>query len=203
MSLSKIYCGELLWHISSMTDDQWLKRNADRADITQALLLFHTDNACNPIRDANNHTAVKLWRRYQELRIQGSSDKESRIIAFNQALDEVMPVMKRRKIIYLCSPYSGNVEQNIKNACIAAKEAILVDNVAPIIPHLMYPVILDDDIPEERALGIDLDIDLISKCDELWYYGDTISAGMRAEIDFAQANQIPVIAKPWPDTIEV
>lgn len=203
MSLSKIYCGELLWHISSMTDDQWLKRNADRADITQALLLFHTDDACNPIRDTNNHPAVKLWRRYQELRIQGSSDKESRIIAFNQALDEVMPITKRRKIIYLCSPYSGNVEQNIKNACIAAKEAILADNVAPIIPHLMYPVILDDDIPEERALGIDLDIDLISKCDELWYYGDIISSGMRAEIDFAQANQIPVIAKPWPATIEV
>lgn len=103
-----------------------------------------------------------------------------------------------KPVVYICAPYSGEVPRNIAVAKAAAKAAIDKGYV-PVVPHLLYPAILDDDNSGERALGIELDIALIDRCDELWAYGPTVTPGMKKEIDHALATDKPVIMKSRPD----
>ena len=49
-------------------------------------------------------------------------------------------------------------------------------------PHLLYPSVLDDAVPAERKLGMDMGLTMLAKCDELWAFGPRISKGMEAEI---------------------
>ena len=56
----------------------------------------------------------------------------------------------------------------------------------PLTPHLLFPQFLDDDIPEERELGLFFGNILMSKCSEVWVFGERISAGMESEIKRAR-----------------
>lgn len=55
----------------------------------------------------------------------------------------------------------------------------------PISPSVLMDGILDDTDPEERALGMKLDIDQLRACDEIWLCGERVSPGMQAEVDVA------------------
>lgn len=59
------------------------------------------------------------------------------------------------RLVILESPYAGNVERNVAYAR-AAMADCLRRGEAPIASHLLYtqPGVLDDDVPEERTLGI-------------------------------------------------
>lgn len=95
------------------------------------------------------------------------------------------------KLIYVASPYAGDIEKNVA----FAKEAsrfVMNSGHAFFAPHLLYPAILDDGVPEERALGMEMGTAVLSKCDELWVFGERVSAGMQAEIAEAQRLGIPV-----------
>ena len=63
---------------------------------------------------------------------------------------------------------------------------------APFAPHLLYPRFLDDNEPDERALGMAAGKAWLAVCDELWQWGATISAGMAEEIALAHELGIPV-----------
>ena len=60
------------------------------------------------------------------------------------------------------------------------------------LPHLLYPAILDDAVPEERQAGIGMGLTLLHRCDELWCFGPVVSSGMQAEIAEAERLRIPV-----------
>ncbi|MCD7991365.1 MAG: DUF4406 domain-containing protein [Clostridia bacterium] len=55
----------------------------------------------------------------------------------------------------------------------------------PVIPHMMYPVFLDDTDQAERRLGMEMGLRLMEVCDCVWICGDRVSAGMRQELTFA------------------
>lgn len=100
----------------------------------------------------------------------------------------------RKRFIYICSPLRGDVEKNITKAQGYCREAArLFPDVIPIAPHVYCTQFLDDTIPDERAVGMELGISLLDICDEIWVYGlDNPSAGMRAEIEYAEENGIPI-----------
>ena len=60
-----------------------------------------------------------------------------------------------------------------------------------VIPHF-YALILDDEIPDERKLGMQAGISLLWVCDEVWVFGDEITEGMKKEIIFAEKLNIKV-----------
>ena len=95
------------------------------------------------------------------------------------------------KLIYVASPLSGNVEKNIKYAKEACR-AVMDSGYAFFAPHLLYPSVLDDTIPEERQLGMEMGLVMLEKCDELWAFGPRISEGMAAEMREAERLGIPV-----------
>ena len=96
-----------------------------------------------------------------------------------------------KKLIYIASPYAGDVEKNIEFARAACRHCMAQGNV-PVAVHLLYPQMLDDSNPEERALGLELGREVLARCDELHVYGEQISSGMAAEISLAWEMNIPV-----------
>ena len=86
-----------------------------------------------------------------------------------------------RPIVYICSPYAGDIESNTAAArryCRFAVEAGYI----PIAPHLLFPQFLNDSDPKERELGLFFGNALLSKCAEMFVFGSRISEGMEAEI---------------------
>jgi hypothetical protein len=95
------------------------------------------------------------------------------------------------KIIYVASPYAGDIQKNTEFAKRACRH-VMNEGHAFFAPHLLYPQLLNDANPHERQTGLDMGIAVLSRCDELWCYGDRVSPGMRAEIEEAGRLGIPV-----------
>ena len=96
-----------------------------------------------------------------------------------------------RPIVYVCSPFSGDVQTNIENARKYSRFAV-DRGTLPITPHLLYPQFLNDDDPKERELGTFFGLVLLPKCREVWVFGTRISAGMSREIRKARMIGIPI-----------
>ena len=90
-----------------------------------------------------------------------------------------------RPIVYICSPFSGDVDSNIMAAQRYSRFAVDKGYI-PVAPHLLFPQFLDDNNPKERQLGLFFGNALMSKCAEVWVFGSSISAGMEAEIKRAK-----------------
>ena len=90
-----------------------------------------------------------------------------------------------RPIVYICSPYAGEIEKNVKAAQEYSRFAVEKGYI-PIAPHLLFPQFLNDANPKELQLGLFFGNALMSKCSEVWVFGSHISAGMEAEINRAK-----------------
>ena len=95
------------------------------------------------------------------------------------------------KLIYMASPYAGDIEKNTAFAKKACRH-VMNEGHAFFAPHLLYPQLLDDSNPQERQAGLDMGLAMLPRCDELWCYGDRISYGMHLEIEEAVRIGIPV-----------
>lgn len=83
--------------------------------------------------------------------------------------------MTENKLVYIASPYAGDVERNTafaKEACRYAME--------------------QGAVPAEREAGLRMGLRVLEACDELWLCGDRMSAGMQAELEAAERLGIPV-----------
>ena len=96
-----------------------------------------------------------------------------------------------RPIVYICSPYAGDIETNTAFAKKACWYAIHQGHT-PIAVHLLYPQMLDDAEPTEREIGLRLGHRVLEVCDELWLCGGRVSSGMAREIEEAQRLGIPI-----------
>lgn len=96
-----------------------------------------------------------------------------------------------RPIVYICSPYSGDVERNTENARRYSRFAV-DQHCLPITPHIYFTQFMNDEIPEERETALFMNWVLMSKCAELWVFGEVISTGMKAEINHAKRKHMKI-----------
>ena len=90
-----------------------------------------------------------------------------------------------RPIVYICSPYAGDIEANVEAARRYSRFAVNAGYI-PIAPHLLFPQFLNDADPDERELGMFFGNALMSKCSEVWVFGSRLSEGMQTEITRAR-----------------
>lgn len=90
-----------------------------------------------------------------------------------------------RPIVFICSPYAGDIEKNVKAARDYCRFAV-GNGYIPVAPHLLFPQFMNDADPLERELGLFFGNALMSKCSEVWVFGSNISTGMQAEIKRAR-----------------
>jgi hypothetical protein len=95
------------------------------------------------------------------------------------------------KLVYICSPYVGDIEKNIRFAKAACHYA-MEQGCAPVAVHLLYPQFLNDAVPTEREAGIRMGLRVLASCEELWICGEHISHGMSCEIAEAKRLGIPI-----------
>lgn len=91
---------------------------------------------------------------------------------------------KNRRKVYVASKYAGDVDANI-TAAVTYCRRVIDAGYMPVASHLLYPQILDDNIPEERELGLMFGLALLRMCDEVWVFG-TVSPGVAQEIEEAK-----------------
>ena len=91
---------------------------------------------------------------------------------------------KNRRKIYVASRYAGDVDANVK-AAIGYCRLVIDKGYMPIASHLLYPQILNDNDPEERALGVMFGLALLRECDEVWGCGE-VAPGVSREIEEAR-----------------
>jgi len=98
------------------------------------------------------------------------------------------------KRVIIESPYAGKVERNIKYARECLKNS-LMRGEAPIASHLLYTQIgvLDDEIEEERKLGIDAGLAWKEVADAHVFYIDFgMSEGMIYARKYARSQNIDI-----------
>lgn len=99
-----------------------------------------------------------------------------------------------RPIVVVESPFSGNVELNVRYARAAVRQCIKAGTV-PLASHLLYtqPGILDDNDPAERTLGIQLGFEARRLAAKTLVFTDLgISAGMMQGVADAERRGCPV-----------
>lgn len=99
-----------------------------------------------------------------------------------------------RKRIFVASPFRGaNLEERIANLQRAERYCRMVVDAgfAPFAPHVHYPGVLDEDVPEERAAGIACGMAFLETCSELWQWGE--SPGVLAEV--AEAHRLGIVVR--------
>jgi len=102
------------------------------------------------------------------------------------------------KIIFICHPWRGNNSSHIENnnpeltKRICKHIAISTDNV-PLSTGLYLNQFLNDDIDDERKLGLKLGRELMEICDVVYSYEMSgVSEGMKGDLDFAKKLGKPV-----------
>ena len=106
-----------------------------------------------------------------------------------QAISNMDKEQKRyMPMVYICSAYSGDVEGNTEKARRYSRFAVDVGRI-PIAPHLLLPQFMEEE--SERDLAMFMDIAILSKCRELWVFGEP-TAGMLNEIAYAERKQMTI-----------
>jgi hypothetical protein len=95
------------------------------------------------------------------------------------------------KMTFLCSPYRGDVEKNIE---LAKRTAYIISRCGkvPVAPHLIFPQFLDDSKEAERLLGIQMGLELMKNCSEMWVVCNEVTEGMQLEIKRAMELGIDI-----------
>ena len=86
--------------------------------------------------------------------------------------------------VYICAPLGGDVAENLRKVRRYTKYALLC-GTAPVVPHF-YAECLDDSKSKERDIGMAAGLSLLWFCDEMWIFGDEVTEGMAAEIQFCK-----------------
>ncbi len=96
--------------------------------------------------------------------------------------------MPYKPLVYICSPYAGDIKHNVENArkyCRFAYE----QNTIPFASHLLFPQFMDDNDPLEREMAMHFNYVMLGKCNELWVFGSVVSRGMEREITVAKKRR--------------
>ena len=104
---------------------------------------------------------------------------------------------KCRNKAYVCSPFSADSKngmlQNMRTARAYMFYALKNLNVNARAPHAYLPMLLRDNVPNERAIALKFGIELLERSDVLLVCGNRISNGMKNEIANAAMLRMPII----------
>jgi len=100
----------------------------------------------------------------------------------------------RKKVVFIAHPISGDVPGNSGKVLEICRRVHDRDTI-PFVPYLVALQYLDDEVAEDRELGIEANLEFFHRgyIDEVWLFGDRISTGMEREVRLALELGIPVV----------
>ncbi len=109
----------------------------------------------------------------------------TKVIQETEGINTPVRNSRFRPLVYICSPYAGDIERNCEYAKNYCRYAVRTGHL-PIAPHIYFTQFMDDSNPTERSTAMFMDLVLLSKCHELWVFGNRLSEGMSIEISNAR-----------------
>ena len=102
----------------------------------------------------------------------------------------------KKKTVFIGHPIGGNIKSNVEKVLKICAE-VHTKNIIPVSPYLISLQYLNDEVIEDRELGMDANHECFHRryVDELWLFGNRVSKGMEKEILLARKMKIPVIPK--------
>ncbi len=102
----------------------------------------------------------------------------------------------KKKTVFIGHPVGGDIKGNIEKVLKICSE-VHTQEIIPVAPYLISLKYLNDEVIEDRELGMEANHECFRRryVDELWLFGDKISAGMEKEISLAKEMNIPVVPK--------
>ena len=91
--------------------------------------------------------------------------------------------------MYVASPFAGDVERNVMNARRYCR-FVVESGAIPLAPHLLLPQFMSE--MTERDAAMLMNRVFLSRCDQLWMFGDTITDGMAWEWVRARQLEMPI-----------
>lgn len=74
-----------------------------------------------------------------------------------------------RPLVYICSPYSGDTENNVELARALCAHAVSRRKI-PLAPHLIFPQFMDDTDANDHELAMFFNRILLSEFEAIWGY---------------------------------
>ena len=108
-----------------------------------------------------------------------------------------------RTRVVIASPFAGAVRRNLEYLGLCIRHSVSLGE-APLAPHAMYPLGLDDQDKGERRAGMDCGLAWLASgaCAALAVYVDLgVSAGMLTEIAAAQQLGVLIVRRTVPGYI--
>ena len=96
---------------------------------------------------------------------------------------------KWRPLVYICSPYAGDIDGNTQRARRFSRFAVDIGAI-PLAPHLLLPQYISE--AAERELAMHMNMVLLGKCEELWVFDGNITEGMEMEISNAKKRRMKI-----------
>ncbi|HMA96874.1 MAG TPA: DUF4406 domain-containing protein [Polyangiaceae bacterium] len=96
----------------------------------------------------------------------------------------------RRKRVYVCHPFSGDVSGNAEKIRKICRE-LVDEGVLPIAPQLFLPAFIDE--TTERELALELCCEFVELSDEVRVYQANPTTGMGRELERAKQRRIPIV----------
>ena len=164
----------------------------------------HREEGCIGVRvvnDTNIHEGglIVMVCVMSQAMVRGMSKQEERTKEKLHVYQK--PTFAGKKLIYICSPLrpqSSDPDEAdmelFENLFRARNACELVKNLGaiPVCPHLYFPQFLDDELPEERELGMQLALAALRRCHAVYVFSEHITPGMVREIAEAAKRDIPV-----------
>lgn len=117
--------------------------------------------------------------------------------------EKITAQTKENRLVYICSPYRGEVGRNVQYARELTRVA-LENGFVPITPHLYLTQAVNDEVPEERERGMAAGKELLKQCRYILIGGKYgISSGMLEEIEVAQECSTTELAWTKAGLVEV
>jgi hypothetical protein len=169
--------------------EAWSPTNGDEGVLLEHSLVT-SDRVGRRVTVFGSYTPFAGDPSWLEVQIEG----EEGTFAFPPAA--IGPAPRKRRVVYLAAPLTAptreGIEQNRKNG--ARWAAFLVEhfNVAVECTWIVLTGELEE-TPANRKRGLECDLALVERCDELWMVGGRVSGGMQVESDHARKRGMRVV----------
>lgn len=94
-----------------------------------------------------------------------------------------------RPIVFICSPYADDPLNNERKAIRYCQFAVKRGCI-PIAPHIYFTRFLNESSENERELELFMGRVMLTKCAEVWVFGQRITPGMEREIEKARERSM-------------
>lgn len=181
-----------LTRVSDVLAARNLRKNAESKNIDTSNISTSAMSVMRSVPEEKKEETIK------KVKNNGGTVKAAKeAIKEIKTTNQIIEINEKMKCVIIESPFRGDGSYSKEQYILYAKKCLLDSlkrNEAPFASHLLYTQILDDDIEDQRKLGMQAGFAWYSAADYCIVYEDFgISKGMQAGIAYAKKSGLQIV----------